>query len=119
MSVRDDASPIDDKPRARRLLLLQPLPRQRPARKVVRAVDLRRCGKDDRTRAEPGGEMGSIVGKDDSRGNSRAHKRLNSRCCSQAPKDVQGANSVSSKTGSNSARTVLLEKAEDRIARGT
>ena len=28
VSVRDDASPVDHKPRARRLLLLQPLPRQ-------------------------------------------------------------------------------------------
>lgn len=58
VSVRDDAAPVDDKPRARRLFLLQPLPRQRPARKVVGAVDLRRRGvaaRCDGTRAERAG----------------------------------------------------------------
>lgn len=43
VSVGDNSSPIDDETGARRLLLLQPLPRQGPAGEVVRAVDLRRA----------------------------------------------------------------------------
>lgn len=41
MRVGDDASPVYDKSRACGVLLLQPLPRHRPTRKVVRAIDLR------------------------------------------------------------------------------